>query len=391
MTDAMPSWEDIVEWVTISSNHLAVTYAQSQWQEALEQSNQTVNWLEELSRKNAQSWKGPGAEAFRQHLRELVEAVKADSEQHRRTARGLKRCADALVLAVRTIPVPSWQYEQVKALQTDFVTHGVPANIQPHSFWQTLIGPDPQGWPASALMKAEEFFRSAQQRAQAAYRRLCEEYRLAAEDMPAGTVVPVPGVNKGAGTGAGRTARTTGTGQPASALSSPPSTLPTAQTPLPPATTPATDLPPLDTPPVTAPDLPGVDTPLPDTGFDPGGSGLDDGRLGTSLAGAGGGGGLGGGIGGGAGGLGKGLGSIASLGTPGMGPAATPPPAVMAARLAAGPGGPGTAPPFLPMTPMAGGGHPGAADATDATRAGKLQEDEDIFLAPPASSGVIDV
>jgi len=388
MADAMPTWEQIVDWVTISSNYLAVAFAESKWQEAVRQSEETIHWTTDLSRRNAESWRGPGAEAFRAHLKGLVDAVEADAVQQRKTARGLKRCAEALKTAVRSIPIPSWQEAEVRQRQLDFVLNGVPSNIQPHVFWQTLVGPNAESWPGPALKEAERFCREAEQRAQAAYQRLCQEYREAAAEMPEGTQVPVPGVDKGVGTGAAPAAQKS---QPAPATTPPASTLPATQpqpppTTTPPTSTPWTDLPPFDPPPVTTPDLPDLDTSLPGSDFDPSG-GLDDKRLGTGLAGAGSGG-FGGGLG--TGGLGAGLGSVAALGTPGMGPAATPPPGVLAARLAAGAGASGTGMPFMPMTPMAGG-HPGAGEGADQTRSGRLQEDEDIFLAPQASSGIIDI
>jgi len=382
-TEAAPTWEQIVEWVTCSSNHLAVRFAASQWEEALRQSTETVQWVQELSRRNAQSWKGPGAEAFRAHLKDLIAAIDADADQQRKTITGLKRCAEALATAVRSIPVPSWQYDEVRQRQLDFVVNGVPANIQPHVFWQTLIGPNPQGWTAPALQMAEEFVRGAEAQAQQAYLRLCREYREAAQHMPDGTRVPVPGVTKKAGGGG---AGTGNAGKPATAPTTPTPTLPTTQTPTPSlATPPTTELPPIDPPSITTPDLPGLEPPKPGK-FDPIG-GLDK-DFGTGLAGAGGGGLGGGGIG--TGGLGAGLGNVAALGSPGMGPAATPPAGVLAARATAATGGTGGF--GVPYAPAAGGaGGMGDGKGQGATRNVDIHEDEAIFHPRQASSGVIDI
>lgn len=381
MADAVPSWETIVDRVTIASNFYKVREAATAWEIAFRQAHNVRTSLQQLATRSAGSWKGGGAEEFRAHLGRVDAAIGLTVKDHESVSHALRACAGHLERAVRAIPVPTWMYDKVVSSQRDYHAAGVVAEVTPGAYWTGLlqyvhhqVGSD--NLASDWLKYAEEWYRNAEAQAQKAYLELCARYGEELAGVPAGTHVPVPSVQAGVArprgaSGAGRVAAT----PPGGGLGQQPA-MPTA------AGTPSSA--------PAMPDLGTVPAPSMDLGLDP--------SLGTRLAGLdpGGLGGAGLGSGGGVGGLG-GAGKL-----PPIGPPAIPPlDAMMAAgRGGAAPGlggrGPGAggakagmgAP--MGMMPVGGMGGHAPADKSGATNTW-LHEDDDLFEADPSTpSGVVE-
>jgi uncharacterized protein YukE len=353
---ASPSWNQIIDRVSILSNYLMLKESAQRWDAAVEEMEKVRTRLLGLAVQSADKWRGEGGAAFQEHVRGLAGAMDKIKSQHQGIAAGLRQVAEHLRKAVMTIPIPSWRYAEVEAKQAAYARYGVPPFLEPAALYRfgNWIAPETN-------RQVEEWFNSWWNVALAAYRQLESAYRQDALALPQGTQVPVPGV-RDPGRGPGTAGPRTGTTKPNALNSGPGAGLPPGglQTPTSPAglTQPSlasSQLPGVST--TTPPDLsgitnpsgvgnlPGVDT-LPGIP-DPAKAGLAG--IGTLGGGGGiGGGGLGGGLGGG------GLGGGGLGGLPGLGPAAELP-----ASVAAGFAAPGSL--GARGLDAAGGGRPGGA------------------------------
>ncbi len=389
MDGATLSWEEIVNRVTIASNYTKVRESAQHYDVALKQASDLRDSLTDLSRRS-ESWRGGGGNAFRDHVAKLVEALNRTVDDHRRVVTGLNNCAGHLENAVRTIPIPSWKYDEVLAKRQawhDSTTADVEA-LRPNSFWTSWLGTVRDAVSDTSTMErvvrsGEELFRNWEHNARQIYDELCRNYarELTELPMPRGTRVKVPGAGtSGAGaSGARPPGGPNGQTQPAKPGTQPGTMPPGSGMPTLPTTPPSTSIP--GTPGGLGPGTTTPWTPSPGTSWDPSdlspSTGLESG---AGFGGAG--------IGGGGGGLaGLPIGPAVSVPMSGMDGAAA---ATGAGRLAAGPAGLGTAGMGMGMMPAGGGaGGAGAADrgGTDTW----LKEDENYFGPDPSSpTGIID-
>ncbi len=391
------TWEEIVNRVTIASDYGKVSESARLWQAALRQVTEQRDVLRELSRQS-ESWRGGGGNAFRDHVAKLITALDQTVQSHERVVNGLAACAGHLERAVKSIPIPSWMYDDVVSRRAAY-GNGALEGVRPGEFWGGLVKwirdqvPD-DSQAESVLRSGEEHMRLWLMDARAAYDRLCRDYAAELAGMPRGTPENVPGVNSSvAGVGSSSTHQNGQTSQQQRAGQQPgtqpgSTTAPGQQ----PGSLPGTN------PGLTQnPGLPGTTT-LPGTGtptfpgvgsFDPGPSSGLDGV--SSLTGAG-----FGGVGGGAGGLGPAVSlppSAMSGGGAMAGSVLTPPGGPVAAGgvRVSGQGGQGRgmAGGAMGVMPMGAGQGMGATD-----RAGTetwLKEDEDYFGSDASTpDGVLD-
>ncbi|BCB76251.1 hypothetical protein ACFQ1L_27050 [Phytohabitans flavus] len=219
------SWEEIVNRVTIAANYREVTRSAGAWGMAFRRSIALHSSLERLKNKST-SWKGGAADAFRAHVGKLADAAEQNVLAHERVAVHIDACASHLERAIRAIPIPSWKFAEVRQKQVAFAQNGVLQEMGAGEFWNGLLDwmhRQTAGAPlgAAALQEAEDFFRMGEQRARAAYQKLCADYALEMAGMPRGTPVAVPGVKPGEG------GRSRGNGaQPKTAAATNPATAP---------------------------------------------------------------------------------------------------------------------------------------------------------------------
>jgi hypothetical protein len=361
------SWEEIVNRVTMASNYHMVQGSADLWQVTFERIEKVATALRDLARQSKQSWTGPGANAFYDHIGALAKALDEIKRRHEGIVSGLRACGDDLEAAVRTIPVPPWMEGKVRGGQSAYAKSGVADDIAPNAIRSYLY----QKFPASERY-VEEYMLSYSSTAHAAYDRLKMKYEGDLAKIPRGEKVPVPGVNRDARKGTGKTNGASGQSKTPGTGSGLPSTtgLPTAPAvsglpnPSSGALPPGLNIPPPSIPDYSLPDLSTPDLPR----------GLSDlGDLGgSSLAGAG--------------DFGAGGGGGGSLGLPAIGPLAHPSPAMVAANdaMAGGQGrlgGPGSGSGVtgqsnsaVGVTPGAGAaaGHPGQGGETGT----QLHEDD---------------
>jgi len=372
---ASPTWDQIVDRVSVQSNYLMLVDSARRWSAAFQEMETVRRKLLSLAVESADQWRGDGGAAFQEHVRALAETMKTIHGQHKAIAAGLGRVAEHLRQAVMSIPIPSWRYAEVQNKQAAFARYGVPPHLEPSLLYQA------QHWAApSTDGLIEGRFNLWWDEAQAAYRRLESAYQQELDTLPKGTSVTPPGVRTpgpgqpgpgqasrpgGAAKTSGLNPLNSGAGLPSSGLQTPMSTAG-----LPTSAMPNTHLPNLST--ATPPDLSGLGQtpPLnPLTGLpDPAKSGLAGiGKLG----GIGAGGGIGGlpGLGPAAdlpGSVTAGFSSPGALGTPRLNAAGV----AGAGGLAGGVGGGGMYPPMMPMGGQGGQGGPGG------TADSMLHEDE---------------
>lgn len=400
-----PSWEEIVNRVTIASNYAKVRGAAQHWQAAFEQASGRRQSLQNLSERS-ESWRGAGGNAFRDHIAKVVGVLDKTVQNHERVVAKLNACADHLEAAVRKIPIPSWMYEDVVRMRQDYATNGSGTGgslegVRPGEFWGTWVKwVRDQVSDASTiervLRQGEEFFRNQENIAQQAYAELRQRYAAELVGMHAGAREQVPGVGSvtGPGTGTGDATGPNGPGtQPGGKTN--PTTNPTQNNPM--QNNPGLNNPGLNNPSLNSPVPPGQSMPtipppstvpnLPPGGVVPGPD-VDGGdwtmpdpipRPSTGLES---GGGLGGaGFGGGGGGMGGG---------PAMGPAVSVPLAgsLDGGAVVGGQGrvgvrgnpaaGAGTGAMGMGMMPMGGYGAGAAGDDRRSTDTW-LKEDDDVF------------
>jgi hypothetical protein len=180
-----PSWEEIVNRVTISSNYLMLQSSAELWEISLRRMEAVADRIRELARRTRESWTGPGAEAFYAHLERLASALDQVKMHHQAVVPGLRAAAGHLETAVRTIPIPDQMVPQVRDRQAMYSRAGVIDGVEPGLFRRFYIS-----------IGYEDFFGYYSSSARAAYRTLCSEYERDVHSLPAGTPVDVPGVNR---------------------------------------------------------------------------------------------------------------------------------------------------------------------------------------------------
>jgi len=108
----VPSWEEIINRVTIASNYYNVEASGQQYQTAFSNIDQLHQSLTRLI-DESDSWKGSAADSFRAHIRKIADGVNDLANNHRRIKDGMAGCAQYLKTAVDTIPVPGWMYDDI--------------------------------------------------------------------------------------------------------------------------------------------------------------------------------------------------------------------------------------------------------------------------------------
>src|SRR3954471_12087293 len=116
MVPEVPSWEEIINRVTIASNYYNVDAASRQYQTAFTGMDQLHQSLTRLV-DETESWKGAAADSFRDHVTKIAEGLNELANYHRRIKDGLAGCAQYLQTAVDTIPVPGWMYDDIAEKQ----------------------------------------------------------------------------------------------------------------------------------------------------------------------------------------------------------------------------------------------------------------------------------
>lgn len=379
----MPSWEEIVDRVVIGSNYYNVFDSANQWEEVFDGIDGVVDSLQTLSTES-ESWRGPAADGFREHLTRVIDDLRTLAADHRYIKDGLRTLGTALQTAVGSIEVPSWMYDDIANKQRAYHETGEAYLYSPgtfeHGYLEHVGGvlhyiP---GWDS-----LEGWIRGREDRAQEAYQALAGTYGAEYASIPEGNPIQmsfsgdIPDISPG-GAGPGIDPRSfsspSGVGAPDIAAMTSPG---------------VGDLPEYEEPPGTS--LQGVTPGVPGGGL--GAGGLGGGGLGAGGLGPGG---LGaGGVGAGPGGLSAGGVPVAGLAggvaagaagrgggmrLPPMGPMVAPPVggpigAGAAGRGAGAAGGRGMAAGMIP------GGTGGRPVGGEDERTTWLQEDEDVWGA----------
>lgn len=306
----MPSWEQIVERVTIQSNFYNLADSAQAYQRAFNDIDEVRHSLRDL-KNNSESWRGAAADGFREHIQSIIDGLEDLVERHRKIKDGLQACSTALSTAVAAIPIPSWMINDVYDRQRAYQFQGSFMGFQTNEFLDrgaSWVADQVVGLPfgiGDAVQWLAGWIDDREQNANEAYQKLLDDYNQEYPNIPEGepfTPNPIsdrPQVN------------------PIVPPPPPPPTMPTDLTDEPPRIPSTVDPPGLDGPGnldrsgTTTPRLPDSNAPsFPGSGFDP------DALPSTGLAGAGGLSGAGSGLGGGLGGLG-GLGAGAGLGAAG--------------------------------------------------------------------------
>ncbi len=208
----MPSWEEIVNQVVIGSNYYHVEDASLQYMSLFDYLNDLHASLAQLQTSTRDSWKGPAADAFRQHLMGLAETVAELRDNHVRIATGFAACRDHLRTAVTSIPIPDWMYDEVDQRQRTYSQSGELWDnfFPPGTFAAKLyseLGHDAYGTGMDVVtglpavggwMKSwEGFVTGFEDRAQTAYAELRTRYSGEYSNVPEGTPATPPGLGPG--------------------------------------------------------------------------------------------------------------------------------------------------------------------------------------------------
>jgi hypothetical protein len=400
----MPSWEEVVSWVSVGSSSGALRESSQRWQSVfshLETLQSDVNRLQrDIERA---SWAGHTADALTDHLYKVATAVRGIIDGHRRIVGGLQDAAGHLDTAVSAIRVPEYVKPEATQRQATFASSGQLTEYRTNEFYERMpwisMGYDPTGGEAEASANLGQRFWLAYNNymatADSTRQELMKAYATDANTIGTGNKVASPqlagaaGAKAGAGAGAG--AKTTGSDALSTGISNP--SMPMA------GMTPSMSSAPLST-----------------AGLDPGtlppglaGSGLSSADLGSSgLAGSGlGASGLGlsgldsSGLPKGGGGLaglkplgagGAGMGGFGGIGPAGLGPSVSPeemigdtPGGAAAGRVAGGAAAGLTGAGGSAMGMMPGGAGAGMPTDTSGQTETKLIEDDKYIFGPRVS------
>jgi hypothetical protein len=189
----MPSWEDIINRVTIPSNYYNVQAAGEQWGAVFGWLQQLHHGLTSLSQQS-ESWKGAGGDAFRKHIDGFAKAVQDLIDDHVKIKDGLGMLASDLQTAVDSIPVPGWMYDDVEQKQRVYHETGEVYLYDSGSFQHNyvkyytnfvtsipLVG---DAWKA-----VEGWINDREEQAQQAYATLVTRYGQNYSSIPDGTPV----------------------------------------------------------------------------------------------------------------------------------------------------------------------------------------------------------
>lgn len=299
----MPSWEQIVSDVVVSSNYYGIDAAADGWHDVFRHMETLRDDIDRLS-KESEAWKGPAADEFRKHLKKCKDSLQELDDNHRRIVHALRGASGHLSTAISKIPIPSWMINDVEQAQAAYAKGMAVPGFEPGSFLQeglSALGDTVASIPGVKSLSG--WIDDREKTAQAAYHDLIKDYNGDIQAVPEGTESKPGDVNDdqdygndGAGGAGSGHVPGAGTGKP------------------PHPKTPDTGNPGDPGGPHT-----GDPNPYPDPKAKTGGAGGGD-FGGSGLAGAGGGGPVGAGTGGG--GLGGGAGSGAGL--PGVGPVVDP-------------------------------------------------------------------
>lgn len=313
----MPSWEEIVNQVVVASNYYGISDASTKWSGVFRHMQSLRDAVQTLS-EETESWKGDAADAFRKHLKTVMNDLEDLHSDHSKIVQGLDGAANHLETAVHAIPIPSWMIDKVKDNQQKYASGMSVMGFGADSFATEFVA---QGGSLASHIPGFKSFsgwaNDHEKDAQNAYNQLDQDYSGDVQDVPQGKQTPTHsqhdaddygGPDGTGGTGSG-SAPSPGTGG------------------VPDPTDPGTGPGPHGPHAGDGSDLGGSNDPYgsdPYDSYDPDSSGLDDPGAGSGLAGAGGG---PTGAGTGAGGLGSG-GGLGSSGGPkavnGLGPAVSP-------------------------------------------------------------------
>lgn len=166
-----PTWEEVVNRVTVASNYFLVKNAADHWTVTFRRIEQLADHVRELSRQSGQSWTGPGAQAFQDHLEKIAKSLDLVTQHHRAVVPALRSCAQHLEAAVHAISIPPWLEADVRANQRAYTDAGVLDDIAPNAFRSWLY----QNFPQSERY-VEEYVLTYGDQARQAYQRLREQY-----------------------------------------------------------------------------------------------------------------------------------------------------------------------------------------------------------------------
>jgi hypothetical protein len=187
----MPSWEEIVDRVTVKSNYFNVHEAARGWERVFRRLDELRGDLETLS-KNSESWTGQAAEAFRGHLKGHIENLSKLADDHRRIVHGLDACHDHLQQAVNSIEIPTWMYSEVESKQQAYHQGGEIPGYEPgsfgHGYLKYVMGEGISSvWGVGDAWKAiDGWVRDREATAQGAYATLCGNYGGEYQNIPEG-------------------------------------------------------------------------------------------------------------------------------------------------------------------------------------------------------------
>jgi hypothetical protein len=210
----MPSWEEIVDRVTVKGNYFNVQEAARGWERVFQRLDELRGDLEDLSKKS-ESWTGGAADAFRGHLKNHIDLLGRLADDHRRIVHGLDACHDHLKQAVNSIEIPTWMYSEVESKQLAYHQGGEIPGYSPgsfgHGYLKYVMGDGISSVPlvGDAWKALDGWIRDREASAQTAYANLVRGYGGEYQNIPEGnqqgssTVAGVTDVNPTGPSGVG--------------------------------------------------------------------------------------------------------------------------------------------------------------------------------------------
>ncbi len=197
---ALPSWEEIVNRVTIESNYYNVGDAAEGWRTTFRQLDDLHDKLKTLH-DNSSSWKGGAGDAFRKQIKTHMDNVKKLADDHRTMVQSLESCRDHLETAVGSIEIPTWMYGEVQQKQNAYhqgqEISGYSEGSFANGYLQYVMGDGFGGsWnPLKDVWRTVDgWIRDREGNAQKAYQQLCNNYANDHATMPEPSQITPPPV-----------------------------------------------------------------------------------------------------------------------------------------------------------------------------------------------------
>jgi uncharacterized protein YukE len=188
-----PTWEETVNRIVLPGNPAALRQSSDAWQRAMAETNQLQLYVKQVHAKS-QSWTGQGANAFRAYCDKVSSALDQNYQHHQKIWNALRSCADALQVAITSIPLPGGLESQVDEVRTRYQQSGPVDGYGPGAFLEAIrnytlaqnqgmiqmhpeLGAQVDGMARLAYDKGTPI-------AQAAYAKLQEAYKTALSMLP---------------------------------------------------------------------------------------------------------------------------------------------------------------------------------------------------------------